>query len=179
MCGPQRSRLAPDAGQSPSGRRREPHRCLRQERGGEGGSCADPASYLSTSRQSCSDTNAFSLRRSPGPFLGTPFLPSPGDLGSTAGGAPPAAQWAIVGQGTRRAKPSGTGTGGVPARTGSPRNPPPEGKFPPRLVCSRALNAADAVPGARGHVTRALRAGPVALFTSARRGPPSLGRRKS
>lgn len=93
------------------------------ERGGEGVSNAAPASYLSTSRLSCSDTTAFSRRRSPGPFLGSPFLPSPGDLRRPAGAAPPAPQWAMSAAepGCQAARDR---DGGVPEPSNAPRSPP-------------------------------------------------------
>lgn len=117
------------------------------ERGGEGVSRAAPASYLSTSRLSCSDTTAFSRRRSPDPFLGSPFLPSPGDLGRPAGAAPPAPQWAI--SGSRARVPGRAGPGRGRSRTQQPApESSPEGKFPSHLVCSRSLNSADREPGA-------------------------------
>lgn len=100
------------------------------ERGGEGVSSAAPASYLSTSRLSCSDTIAFSRRRSPGPFLHIPFLPSPGDLRMPVGAAPPAPQWAIS-----AAEPGYQAVrdrdGGVPEPSSAPRSPPRKGSSRP------------------------------------------------
>lgn len=93
------------------------------ERGGEGVSSSAPASYLSTSPQSCSDTAAFSRRRSPGPFLGSPFVPSPGDLGKPARAAPPAPQWAMsAAEPECQAAPDPDG--GVPEPSRAQRSPP-------------------------------------------------------
>lgn len=110
-------------------------------------SSAAPASYLSTSRLSCSDTAAFSRRRSPGPFLGSPFLPCPGELRRATGAAPPAPQWAMSAA-EPRCQAALDRYGGVPEPNSAQPNPPRKENSRPHLVCSRSLNAADQAPRA-------------------------------
>lgn len=94
------------------------------------------SSYLSRSWLSCSDTIAFSRRRSQGPFLCNSLLQTPGDPRITAGAALPSPQRAISHEGAAAPRrPGAPGTspaleeGGVSDPT--PRsypNPPTEGK---------------------------------------------------
>lgn len=104
------------------------------------------ASYLSRSWPSCSDTNAFSRRRSHGPFLGNPLLHTPGDPTGAVGATLPSPQRAMSHGGTAvpgvpRTRPHSPPPGerGVSARAlGRHPNPPPKGKVTP-LVSSSAV----------------------------------------
>lgn len=184
MCGPQRWRLAPDAGQSPSGRRRAPHRCLRtgERRGGR---------ELRGSRLLPEHVAAELLRHQrlqlaplPGTLPGHPLPAESGGPREHRGGR---AARCTVGH-LRPRNPASQAQRDRDGREGRSRSrwlaaePAPKRKVPAPSCLQpgpKRGGRGTRVPGARGHVTRALRAGPVALFTLARRGPPSLGRRKS
>lgn len=94
------------------------------------------ASYLSRSWLSCSDTIAFSRRRSLGPFLCNPLLPTPGDPRSTTGAVLPSSQRAMPHDGRAAPRRRRTRTHAPPPEErgvsdrvlGSNPNPPPREK---------------------------------------------------
>lgn len=82
------------------------------------------ASYLRRSWRSCSDSRAFSRRRSQGPFLCKPLVPAPGGSRSGPESASPSPQRAMSHQGRRQPRLQAWGSasphaqeGGVPAET--------------------------------------------------------------
>lgn len=123
------------------------------------------SSYLSRSWLSCSDTTAFSRRRSQGPFLCNPLLQTPGDPRSTMGAALPSPQPAMSYKGTEAPRRPSVGSqspaveeGGVadPTLRSDPNPPLRERLTPPRLHTvpygSRAARRGD-LGGSRRHVT--------------------------
>ena len=95
------------------------------------GACVPASSYLSRSWLSCSDTIAFSRRRSHGPFLRNPLLQTPGDPRSPAGGALSSPQRAMSPSSAappRRPFPASRRGRFQTERSAPARNPPPKGK---------------------------------------------------
>lgn len=127
------------------------------------------SSYLSRSWLSCSDTTAFSRRRSLGPFLCNPLLQTPGDPRSTTGAVLPSPQRAMPHDGRAAPRRPRTRTHAPPPEErgvsdrvlGSNPNPPPREKVDASSqLIKDPLQRSDLSPGKsrragpRGHVTR-------------------------